>query len=190
MAIAAFQGRGWVLSGNATPSTLTLTGQVDNLLGVPFVYDTGADNGQLSIAYSGKTVEWLNGTPPFADGSSSANEKYLLRLFAWVNVDINKIFISWEPIGHSTGVVTPSTLTGYNKTVYRTVTAASSGTILGSATGIANQYVQVSAYEDGTPNTIVGIDYTVAANGDIDWTTSSAFTGFIVVSGAVTPVNV
>jgi hypothetical protein len=59
-----------------------------------------------------------------------------------------------------------------------------------SAHGIGNQYLSVSAYETGTPNTPVGINVTVASNGDIAWSASQAFTGYIIVSDALTPVSI
>jgi hypothetical protein len=179
-----------------TISERVTSGIYEELNDLIFYYFTDYTNGDVEINIPNTTVVWKD-DPPFIRSSGKANnlETYMIRmqyttrfvpLIGWQRVAI----LEWTNLSSSNGEVNTTKLEGYTKTVYRTVTAASSGTILGSATGIANQYVQVSAYETGTPNTIVGIDYTVAANGDIAWTASSAFTGFIVVSGAVTPVNV
>lgn len=151
--------------------------------------DTGAANTQWTISIPDLTVVWANDAPaPFVSGETSANEMY--RLDISVNVAEGKAVLAWVAIGHSNGVLSLDSLAGYQKTVYRAVSEESSGTILGSATGIENKYAQVSAYEAGTPNVPVAIAYTIAANGDISWTSSQEFTGYIVISGAVTPASV
>jgi hypothetical protein len=189
-------GNAWTFYGSSSnpTTTLTITGNTYSVDGVSFIYNTHTFNSKLILAAAGKTFAWANSTPPFAVGGSSlANQQYLVRLHS-NHADSSVIYAEWAALGHTTGVVTPTSLAtsleGYQKTAYRTVTASASGTILGSATGITNKYVHLTAYADGTPNTPIGIEYTVASNGDIAWSTDTAFDGYIVISGSVSPVSV
>lgn len=160
-----------------------------------FTFNTTANNYTLTlVSTENYPILWEGGSVcPCVAGTAAANEKYWLKFYFNPGLQ-GVIYASWELVGADDsayrGLLTTTQADGYQKTVYRTVTAASSGTILGTATGIANKYVQVSAYEAGMPNVPVGIDCTIAANGDIAWTTASAFTGYIVVSGSVTPVSI
>jgi hypothetical protein len=175
-----------------------------------FTFFSGASARKLTLKWKNTfnstegnlNVQWAgNSVCPAIAGTQGANENY--RIFFHARGPAETWHMSWEAVGHSRGAPLTSTsaetlidtalaaeLPAYAKTVYRDVTNEDSGTILASAHGIGNQYLSVSAYEDGTPNVPVGIDCTIAANGDIAWSASTSFTGYIVVSGATTPVSI
>lgn len=73
-----------------------------------------------------------------------------------------------------------STITKYSQDF----TAQTTQTILAATHGCgAEKSLMVAVYEDGVPNAEVAVDIAVADNGDVTWTSTTAFDGHIVIMG-------
>jgi hypothetical protein len=80
--------------------------------------------------------------------------------------------------------VTPAGLASFPKKYTFEISSASSGTV-GAATHElgATKAIICQFFEDGTPNTQVEVDVSVADNGDVSWQSTVAITGYGVLVG-------
>lgn len=84
----------------------------------------------------------------------------------------------------TTRAVTPSGLADFTRKYSADISSSSGATVSAATHGLgATKALLVQLYEDGSPNTILDADISVADNGDVTWATNAAITGHIVIIG-------
>lgn len=146
-----------------------------------FFVNEGTANGNKSFAITNDTITLGTTTIDMVqNGGSSAPDastttKGIVELATQAEAQAKS---------DSTRAVTPASLADFTRKYSADFSSSTGATVTAATHGLgATKALQVSVYEDGSPNTLVGVEITVADNGDVVWASNTSISGHIVIIG-------